>query len=128
MTITAAQLSTEIDHHNKEVTNAIKGLEDAAMKKVLTYHKKFHSEMIVSTTEHEHRTVPEHKSYVEKQCEKEKLAMTLAKELLKVSYEVLRSRRSQLSAIQTKIGVWKMEFEHAMMGPGEQPQWSEPEF
>lgn len=131
MTVTAAEISVEISRYCKDIDDAIRKLEGAAMQKVLSedeYNKKFHTEMIHSTTEHEHRTVPEHKSFVEEKCEKEKLAMIIAKELLKVAYEVLRSRRSQLSGIQTKTGVWKMEFEHAMMGPGEQPQWSEPEF
>ena len=105
----ANRLSSKIDAGVQALSQAARGAAVAEMD--------YRQAKSVAWLKVRDGTVPERQAHVDAAVSDKRLARDIAEGERVTALEALRSRRAQLSALQSVAAAWRAEAEHARYGP-----------
>lgn len=117
--MTSEQLMSEMWRLSNEIEGALSRLREAAHEYAVAEHeyRQARSHAWMRT----HGTIADREAQVEMRCGDQRHTRDLADNMRTSAMEVLRSRRAQLSALQSLMGAMRAEAEFVRTGPNGRP-------
>lgn len=114
--MTLAELIAEANRLSSKIDAGVRALSEAA-KKAATAEMDYRQAKAVAWVTAEAGTVPERQAHVDAAVSDKRFVRDLAEGERVTALEALRSRRAQLSALQSIAAAYRAEAEHARYGP-----------
>lgn len=114
--MTLGELVAEANRLSRKIDAGVKALSQAA-RKAAEAEASYRQAKAVAWHHYQDGTVPERQAHVDSAVSADRLARDMAEGERVTALEALRSRRAQLSALQSIAAAWRAEAEHAKYGP-----------
>jgi len=113
--MTLAELVAEANRLSRKIDAGVKALSQAA-RKAAEAEMDYRQAKSVAWVQQDAGTVPERQAHVDAKVSQQRFARDLAEGERLTALEALRSRRAQLSALQSVAAAWRAEAENGRYG------------
>lgn len=114
--VTLFEYSAEVRRLSEQIDNGLRALREAATDAASAEHR-YRKAKAVAWAEAPPGTVPVREAWVESKTSDEKLALDMAEGMRLAALESVRSRRQQLSAVQSLLAAHRSEADFERMRP-----------
>lgn len=114
--ISLADLAAEANRLSSKIDAGVQALSQAARTAAVA-EQDYRQAKSIAWLKVTDGTVPERQAHVDAAVSGQRLARDIADGERVTALEALRSRRAQLSALQSVAAAWRAEAEHARYGP-----------